>query len=366
MTTTSTRFRAPSFGTLGFARIALLPLLLTAGVFAATPAADPVLPGVVLATDFNTLNPGELPSGWLVKQGRAAVVEGVAGARRLALVAGAVEAEVRLPALPAGVSTFSFSAGALPACDRAESREFVNVAGALVALVKDGDRAARLWVLDAPAGLPESADDWIPTPVTLPLGDDGALSGHAAFEFRIDRDQSLWFLSVDGREVTSGCGLDSTVGLAPSFHGFAASTWFVEACSVSTASSSSSSVVIPGSLAGANPPGAKTSGVGLPGTKKPRSTTPDDLPAPTTRPAGIPLANPTSGTSARPRISVDAAAGDDTGDGTPAHPKATLRAAFAALPRSGGDIVIAGGDYVVPSRTFPGVRLVMNGRVNLR
>jgi hypothetical protein len=330
----------------------LMPLFMAC----AAAAAEAVVPSLI---DFENFPVGELTdgSGLRVDKGRAVITGDYAhsGKNSLSLAAGAAEATVRLPWNPESAKTavVRFWVNGLPAADRAESREFANASGAMVALVKDGSGQGRIWILDASGDSPA----WRKTEALLPLSADGATQGWVSLEFRIDYVKGRWSLSVDDVAAASGAGLlvNEKPGRRTFLYGFAEKSWSVDDCTLQVDVDLSADAGVAG---GSGRAGDASRGDGVVGDNSGR-------PGQSGKSSGGDGA-----TSAKVGtlkvVHVSAASGNDANDGSKARPKATLRAAFAALSQAGGDIVVSDGEYRLPFRKFPGVRLVMNGRVEFK
>ena len=319
--------------------------------------------------DFESYAPGDIDgvSGWKAEFGLAEVtsMRAHSGVQSLVLLPGPFEAEVVAPGSLDGAAGASviLSISGVPAVARPDSQEFMNLAGALVAVVAEDSAHGRIWVLDAtPAG---GAPLWRSTDALVPLDDSGTVAGWVTLRVDLDFQKNLWSLGIgDGAPVESGIGLatDPSLGRTCRFYGYANKPWWLddltvdavlepaEASSLSQGTSGGGErTVAPAFVAcvAPPPPPSPSAKPGLPsGTLAPKA------PASTQAPVALSKV-----------VHVDGAKGDDANDGSQEHPKATLRAAFATLDPSGAEVHVAAGTYRLETKVFPAVRFIAEGRV---
>ena len=282
------------------------------------------------------------------------------GQQDLALLAGSADAEVVLPWNLSGQGTAAISlwVKGVEAQDQAFSNEFLNLAGAAVALVTENAGQARVWVLASDAA---GNVAWQPTGALVAIAGNGTLADWTQLQVGIDFGLGTWSLTIGGQPAVTGLGLaaNPAVGRSCRAYGYPDKTWWLDDCRLdaSTPVNAAGQLAveevlpanrrrIPHPLPGASSSSASAGPSG--------SSTP---PLPATSSVS-PKASVLSSV-----IYVDATKGDDNGDGSLQHPKSTLRAAFAALNPSGATVHVAAGTYWLETKVFPAVRFIAEGRV---
>ena len=304
-------------------------------------------------------------AGWRTDSGSAFVAktEAYSGTRALILAAGASETEAVAPWVSDGSPyvNFNFALTGVKAVVSPNSREFMNIAGALAAVVREDASTGRLWVLDIGA---KGASVWVPTASVVTLDSDGGVAGWVTLAVSIDLKENLWSLRVGDDAAETGIRRvpESDGSLSCRFYGYAYKSWSLD----DLAWSASATPVVEGGPSGASAAkgGSASSGTltggGISGVAASASGATARTGAAT---SGVGAA---AGVKLSSIVYVDATKGNDNNDGTIAYPKATLRAAFAIIDPAGAEVHAATGTYRLESKRFPAVKFVTSGRVIIK